>query len=127
MNGLVKRCLSYVGQRTFVAADKFLDRAIAAWPQAFQARALKGFMAVLWKGDLGAAEKVFSSTPTENDPEGLITWGRAWILTLERKFPEAPEVLERFRGETMFTNTTAPSPKAFLQGLIHLLQGDKIK
>ena len=58
-------------------------------------------MAVLWKGDLGAAEKVFSSTPPENDPEGLITWARAWILTLERKFPEALQVLERFRGETM--------------------------
>ena len=84
-------------------------------------------MAILWKGDLGAAEKVFSSTPTENDPEGLITWGRAWILTLERKFPEALQVLERFRGETMFTTTTAPAPKAFLQGLIHLLQGDKTK
>src|SRR5436305_2235591 len=126
-NVLGQLCFSYIAQRNFETADKFLDSAIAASPQAFQLRALKGFMAVLWKGDLGAAEKVFSSTPTENDPEGLITWGRAWILTLERKFPEALEVLERFRGETMFTNTTAPSPKAFLQGLIHLLQGDKIK
>src|SRR5213596_2214605 len=75
-NVLVNLCFSYVAQRNFETADKFLDRAIAASPQAFQPRALKGFMAVLWKGDLGAAEKVFSSTQTENDPEGLITWGR---------------------------------------------------
>ncbi len=126
-NVLGQLCFSYIAQRNFETADKVLDRSIAAAPQAFQLRALKGFMAVLWKGDLGAAEKVFSSTPTENDPEGLITWGRAWILTLERKFPEALQVLERFRGETMFTTTTAPAPKAFLQGLIHLLQGDKTK
>src|SRR5207253_4697065 len=126
-NVLGQLCFSYIAQRNFETADKFLDSAIGASPQAFQLRALKGFMAVLWKGDLGAAEKVFSSTPTENDPEGLITWGRAWILTLERKFPEALQVLERFRGETMFTTTTAPAPKALLVGLIHLLQGDKTK
>src|SRR5438105_2713427 len=126
-NVLVNLCFSYIAQRNFETADKFLESAIAASPQSFQPRALKGFMAVLWKGDLSAAEKVFSSTPTENDPEGLMTWARAWILTLERKFPEALQVLERFRGETLFTTTTAPAPKALLQGLIHLLQGAKTK
>jgi serine/threonine-protein kinase len=127
INVVMNLCFSYIAQRNFEAADKLLDRAIAESPQLFQARALKGFMAVLWKGDLSAAEKVFSSTTPENDPEGLMTWARAWILTLERKFPEALQVLERFRGETMHTTTTAPAPKALLQGLIHLLQGDKTK
>src|SRR5438094_747487 len=126
-NVVAQLCFSYIAQRNFETADKFLDSAIAASPQAFQLRALKGFTAVLWKGDLGPAKKVFPSTQTENDPEGLITWGRAWILTLERKFPEALQVLERFRGETMFTTTTPPAAKAFLQGLYHLLQGDKTK
>jgi len=126
-NVLVNLCFSYIAQRNFETADKFLDNAIAASPQSFQPRALKGFMAVLWKGDLNAAEKVFSSMPPEADPNGLMTWARTWILTLERKFPEALQVLERFRGETMYTTTTAPAPKALLQGLIHLLQGDKTK
>ena len=124
---LVNLCFSYVAQRKFEAADKLLDRAIAASPQWFQPRALKGFMAILWKGDLSAAEKVFSSTSPETDANGVITWARAWLLTLERKLPEALQVLEQFRGETLFTNTTAPCPKAFVQGKIHLLQGDKIK
>src|SRR5213595_824294 len=84
-NVLGQLCFSYIAQRNFETADKFLDSAIAASPQAFQLRALKGFMAVLWKGDLGAAEKVFSSAPPESDPDGLITWSRAWVLTLERK------------------------------------------
>lgn len=126
-NVLVNLCFSYIAQRKFETADQLLDRALAASPQAFQLRALKGFMAILWKGDLSAAEKVFPPTPTEKDPEGLITWARAFILTLERKFPEALQVLERFRGEVMLTTTTAPAPKALVQGLIHLLQGDKTK
>jgi Flp pilus assembly protein TadD len=124
---LTNLIFSYMAQRDYETADKVLGRVIAASPQSFQARALKAFMAVLWKGDLGAAEKVFSSTPAETDPDGLMTWGRAWILTLERKFPDALQVLERLRGETMYTTTTAPSPKALLEGMIHLLQGDKTK
>jgi TolB-like protein/Flp pilus assembly protein TadD len=126
-NILINLCFSYIAQRKFETADKLLDRVIAASPQPFQPRALKGFMAVIWKGDLSAAERVFSSTPPEADPNGLMTWCQAWVLTLERKLPEALQVLERFRGETMFTNTTAPCPEAFLAGLIHLLQGDKTK
>src|SRR6184192_1456942 len=93
---LVNLCFSYVAQRKFEAADKLLDRAIAASPQWFQPRALKGFMAILWKGDLSAAEKVFSSTSPETDANGVITWARAWLLTLERKLPEALQVLEQF-------------------------------
>ena len=50
-----------------------------------------------------------------------MTWARAWMLTLERKYPDALQALERYRGETMFTTTTAPSPKAFLKGMIYLL------
>jgi TolB-like protein/Flp pilus assembly protein TadD len=124
---LTNLIFSYMAQRDYETADKVLDRAIAASPRAFQLRALKAFMATKWKGDLSAAEKVFSSTPPETDPDGLMTWGRAWILTVERKFPDALQVLERFRGETMYTMTTAPSPKAFMEGMIHLLQGDKTK
>src|SRR6266436_2320287 len=124
---LTNLIFSYMAQRDYETADKVLDRVIAASPQSFQARALKAFMATQWKGDLSAAEKVFSSTPPETDPDGLMTWGRAWILTLERKFPDALQVLERFPGETMYAMTTAPSPKAFMEGLIHLLQGDKTK
>jgi TolB-like protein/Flp pilus assembly protein TadD len=126
-NVLMQLCFSYMALRNFETADKMLDRAIAASPQSFEAHALKGFMVVPWKGDLSAAEKIFSSVRLENDESGLTTWARAWILTLQRKFPDALQLLERFRGETLFTTTTAPCPKAFAQGLIYLLQGDKTK
>ena len=71
LNNLV---FSYMALRNFEAADKTLDRVIAVAPQSFQARALKGFVAVLWKGDLSVAEKQFSSIPPETDPDGLMTW-----------------------------------------------------
>jgi len=124
---LINLCFSYVALRNFETADKVLDRGIAASPESFQPRALKGFMKVLWKGDLSAAKEVFSSVPAETDPNGLITWAQAWMLALERKYPDALQALERYRGETMFSTTTAPSPKAFLKGRIYLLQGDKGK
>jgi TolB-like protein/Flp pilus assembly protein TadD len=126
-NVLGQLCFSYIAQRNFETADKFLDSAIATSPQAFQPRALKGFMAVLWKGDLSAAKEVFSSVPPETDPNGLMTWAQAWMLTLERKYPDALQTLERYHGETMFTTTTAPCPKVFAEGMIYLLQGDKAK
>jgi TolB-like protein/Flp pilus assembly protein TadD len=116
---------SYMALRNFEAADKIFDRLTAAAPESLQAALLKGGVAVLWKGDLSVAEKQLSSVPPETDPGGLMTWVRVWCLMLERKFPKALQVLEKFRGETMFTTTTAPSPKAFVEGMIHLLQGDK--
>jgi TolB-like protein/Flp pilus assembly protein TadD len=116
---------SYMALRNFEAADKIFDRLAAAAPQSLEAALLKGGVAVLWKGDLSVAEKQLSLVPPETDPGGLMTWVRVWCLTLERKFPEALQVLQKFRGETMLTTTTAPSPKAFVEGMIHLLQGDK--
>ena len=126
-NILINLASSHIALRNFETAKKILDRVMAIAPRSLEACGLKGFMAVLWKGDLSAAEKAFSSVPPENDVSGIMTWGRAWILTLERKFPDALELLEGFRGDTMFTTTTAPYPTAFAKGLIHLLQGDKTK
>jgi len=125
-NILMNLCYSYMAQRDFETADKTVDRLIATSPQSFQARGLKGFVALQWKGDLSAAEKVFSSMPPETDP-GLMTLARFWILRLKRNFPEALQVLQQFGGETLHNTTTAPAPKAFLEGEIYLLQGDEAK
>jgi serine/threonine-protein kinase len=123
---LINLCFSYMAQRDYENADKIADRVLAASPQSFQARALKGFMATQLKGDLSATEKVFSSIPPETDP-GLMTLARFWVLRLQRKFPEALQVLQQFRGETLPNMTTAPCPKASLEGEIYRLQGDEAK
>src|SRR5437870_1482900 len=118
---------SYMAQRNFETADKVADRVIAAAPQSLQAAALKGLVAAEWKGDLSVFEKQFSLVSPETNPGGLMTWARVWVLTLQRKFPEALQVLQKFRGETLTTNTTAPCPKTFLEGSIYMLQGDEAK
>ena len=118
---------SYMAQRNFEAADKIFDRAIVAEPQSLQAAGMKAAVAVQSTGDLSGVEKQFSSVPPEADPAGLITWIRVGILTLERKFPEALQVVQQFRGETLATATTAPCPKALLEGTLYLYQGDREK
>jgi TolB-like protein len=124
---LTNLIFSYMAQRDYKTADKILDRILAASPQSLQARGLKGFIAAQSKGDLSAAEKVFSSIPPEPDPDGVMTMARHWVLRLQRKFPEALQVVQQFRGETLLNTTTAPCPKAFLEGEIYRLQGDEAK
>src|SRR5437899_12796679 len=88
---------------------------------------MKAAVAIQWKGDLSVVEKQFSSVPPEADSEGLITLIRVGILTVERKFPEALQVAQQFRGETLATPTTAPCPKELLEGTLYRYQGDKEK
>ncbi len=118
---------SYIALRNFEAAERTLDRFIALAPQSLQARAMKGLLAVAWKGDVSVAEKEFSSVSPEADPSGLMTWARFWILTLQRKFADALQVAQQFRGEILHTPTTAPCPKALLEGTSYLYLGDKEK
>jgi TolB-like protein/Flp pilus assembly protein TadD len=122
---LINLASSYMAVRNFEAADKTLDRAIAVAPKSFSTLALKAYLAAAWTGDLSVAEKQFSSIPADVDPSGLVTWGRYWMLTLQRKFPEALVVVQKFPRETLMAYTTAPAPKAFLEGNIHFLEGDK--
>ena len=125
-NVLMNLCYSYIAQRDFEAANKTVDRLIATSPQSFQARALKGFIAFQLKGDLSAAEKVFSSMAPESDP-GIATLARFWIFRLERNFPEALQVLQQFHGDVLRNSSTAPAPKAFLEGELYRAQGDEAK
>jgi TolB-like protein/Flp pilus assembly protein TadD len=122
---LINLASNYTALRNFEAADKTLDRAIAIAPNSLETVAMKGYLAADWRGDLGVAEKQFSSIPAEIDSNGLMTWARLGILMLERKFSEALAAVQKFPGETLLTSTTAPVPKAFLEGTIHFLQGNK--
>ncbi len=117
---------SYVAQRNFETADKIFDRALVAAPQAFSARALKGVVAILWKGDGKAAEEQLASAAPATDSGGSVISTRVWVLTLERKFPEALQAVQQFPGEILDTHT-GRVPKAFFEGLIYHYQGDKLK
>ena len=59
-----------------------------------------------------------------DDPEKLVTLYRARILILQRKFTEAFAVLNQLPQEVIHDGT-APVPKASLEGMLYLFQGDK--
>jgi TolB-like protein/Flp pilus assembly protein TadD len=116
---------SYVAQAKFEIADKIFDRALAVSPQSFSARALKGVVAILWKGDGKVAEDQLALVPAK-DSGGLVIATQVWVMTLERKFPEALEALQKFPGEILDTHS-GRAPKAFFEGLVYHYQGDKPK
>jgi TolB-like protein/Flp pilus assembly protein TadD len=117
---------NYMATRNFEAADKIFDRGIEAAPESFGSRALKSELAIRWKGDISVAEKELASVPPGVDPQGLVTLGRAGVLTLQRKFKEALQVIQQFRGETLLVRASATCPKASLEGTLYLYLGDKV-
>jgi TolB-like protein/Flp pilus assembly protein TadD len=122
---LVNLVSNYMALRNFEAANKTIDRAIAIAPQSFATAGFKAYLAIALKGDLTEAQNQISSIQAESDPNGVVTWARFWLLTLQRKFAEALAVVEKFPGETLTTpNTTAAAPKALLKGTVYWLQGD---
>jgi TolB-like protein/Flp pilus assembly protein TadD len=127
VSGLFNLAYSHLMQRNFETADKIFDRVLLAAPQSFSPRGMKGAVAIMWKGDVRAAEHQLSLAPADYNPAGLVTPARIWVLSLQRKFAEAIQVVQQFRGETLPWFTPAPCPKAFLEGRLYLYQGDKIK
>src|SRR6266581_3410307 len=117
---------NYMATRNFEAADKIFDRGIEAAPESFGSRALKSELAIRWKGDISVAEKELASVPPGIDPQGLVTLGRAGVLTLQRKFPEALQVIQQFREETLTVRAGASCPKASLEGTLYLFLGDQV-
>ena len=116
---------TYVGLKQYEAADKMFDRALEVAPQSFSSRALKAVIAILWKGDVEAAEKQLALSPVR-DANGLVTSTEIWVLMLGRKYSEALREIEQFPGE-VFDAHGGRAPKAFFEGLIYLCQGDKTK
>lgn len=122
---LSQLALNYMAVLNFDAADKTLDRVIAAAPQAFAPFGFKALVAILSKGDLTLAEKHLSSAPVGKDPSGFVVWARCWLLMLQRNFPEALATVEKFPDELLIVETTAPWPKPLVKAIIHSRQGDQ--
>jgi TolB-like protein len=123
---LVNLADNYRANRDFETADKLFDRAIEVAPNSLNARADKGRLAVDWKGDLSVIEKVLAEVPPGVDPDGTVTYGRAWLLMLQRKFPESLALLNQFPQEVI-NDGTAPIPKAALEGVIYTYLNDREK
>ena len=126
-NVLFNLALNYVAQRDFKAADKILDQGFVAEPQSFGLRGLKAGLAIISNGDFAVAENQLSFFPPGFDPDGLVTSARVWVFTLKRKFADALQVAQQFRGETLNYPDLGSGPKALMEGRLYLYQGDKMK
>lgn len=126
-NALFNLALNYMALRDFETADKTFDRALIADPQSFGSRGMKAASAILGKGDVAFAESQLSLVPPGFDPDGLVTAARVWALMLQRKFADALQVVQQFRGETVAYPSSAPCPKASLEGSLYLYLGDNAK
>jgi len=124
---LINLAYSYMTLRDFDAAEKTLERATAVAPQSWATVGLKAYLTILSRGDLAEAEKQISYLPADVDPNGMVTWARSWVLMLQRKFPEALAAVQKFPGEIVIVEGEGPIPKAFMEGVIYLLQGNKEK
>ncbi len=118
---------SYMATRNYEVAGKMLDRGLNAAPQSFALCALKGELAIRWKGDLSIAEKELALVPPGMDPEGLITLARTEVLMFQRKFSEALQVVQQFPTEILPGYSSAPLPKGSLEGALYLYQGERDK
>jgi TolB-like protein/Flp pilus assembly protein TadD len=117
---------SYLALRDYDAADKTFDRAIVAAPQSFGSHALKGVVAIFARGDTGVAESQLALVPTAIDLDGGVTATHVWVLTLQHRFSDALQALQKFQGEVL--NTIDGSiPKSFLEGSLYEALGDKSK
>jgi TolB-like protein/Flp pilus assembly protein TadD len=126
-NVLFNLAVNYVAQRDFKAANKILDQGLVAEPQSFGLRGMKAGLAIISNGDVGFAENQLSLLPPEYDPDGYVTSARVWVLMLQRKFADALQVAQQFRGETLKYPDFGLCPKASLEGRLYLYQDDKMK
>ena len=117
---------NYRANKNFEAADKTFDRAIEAAPSSLSARWEKGRLAMDLKGDFSEIERQLTQMTAWDDPEKFITLCRAKILMLQRKFAEVFGVLNQVPQE-LIRDGTAPVPKASLQGMLYLFEGDKAR
>jgi tetratricopeptide (TPR) repeat protein len=115
---------NYRANKNFETADKTLDRAIEAAPQSFGGHAVKGELAIEWRGDFSVMEKELAGVPPGADPEGYVTVSRWYLLTMQRKFPEALAVVKQI---TELHEKTATEPRAFYEGIVYSYLNDKKK
>ena len=79
---------NYHANRDFEKADRLYDRAIEAAPNSLSMRASKAMLAADLKGDLSEIDKQLAQVPGW-DSDAEVTFGRAYLLMLQRKYHEA--------------------------------------
>lgn len=118
---LVNLADNYRAADDFEHADKVFDRAIEVAPNSVSARTGKAMLAVDLKGDLSEIDRQLAQIhPGANfDAEG--TFGRAYLLMLQRKFHDAVAILKQLPADVR----SDEKPKEYLEGALYTFVNDK--
>src|SRR6516162_3820390 len=110
---------NYAMVRNYDAANTTIDRALALDPNALGPLEVKAKLAIAEKGDLGVAEKAFStvkSIPMTNEDKLRIAAGRADVFLLERKYKEGLQEVESLPDDLLKTFPGACANKYYIIG-----------
>jgi len=104
----------------FEKADRLFDRAIEVAPNSVSARTGKAMLAADLKGDLSEIDRQLVHIPpgAAADSEGMV--GRAYLLTLQRKFYDAVALLKQLPSDG-----SDEKPKEYLEGALYTFVNDK--
>jgi serine/threonine-protein kinase len=119
--------LNYAAVKNYEAADKTYASGIELAPESLGLRGMKAKLALDWKGDVSAMERLVATCPPGVDPEGMVTMGRVEFLFYQRKFSDALALLQKFKGDTFHGENGTPTPKALLEGICYYFLNDKAK
>jgi tetratricopeptide (TPR) repeat protein len=111
---------NYHANRDFEKADRLYDRAIEAAPNSLSMRASKAMLAADLKGDLSEIDKQLAQVPG-GDSDAEVTFGRAYLLMLQRKYHEGLAVLKQSQGDPY----SDAKPKEYLEGVFYTFLNDK--
>lgn len=120
---------NYQMQRDFEAANRVIERALAIEPKSFSLWALKAKLAVSARGDLTIAENVLAEfeqakargeLPKNQDPETVAEFGlgKANVLMLRRRYPEALEALRQLPQEALNSLPDGFCEGSLLEGIL---------
>jgi serine/threonine-protein kinase len=117
---LINLADNYRAVDDFEKADRTFDRAIEIAPNSVSARTGKAMLAADLKGDLSEIDKQLEHIPpgAAADSEGM--FGRAYLLTLQRKFHDAMDLLKQSPGDG-----SDEKPKEYLEGALYTFVNDK--
>jgi len=111
--------------RDWPAAAQHGDRA-ASIPPIFAPLKVERALVHVWQnGNVRPLQEALAAIASFPDAEGNLTWERWDAAMLARDFTAAEAALDAFRFDTLPSVLAAPIPKSYLDGCIHLAQGDR--
>jgi len=124
---LLNLAFNYLALRRYDEAENVVDRGLKVAPRSLTLNMVKCQIGIYARGDFGVEERALANLPAGFDPDGLISFARASVWLLQRRYAEALQLVQQYPGDVLHTDGTAPSPKALFEGVIYHFMYDEEK